>query len=284
MTEQITFTSDEKKYLNELSDRCKNLSIFYRKKSKIFKILSYSISISLILANAGTLVLNILGGNHSDNVIKIPTITILGIDTVVSSLKTYLKITEKIQYYIQMAISYEILIEKIESSIASRRPKFNFSDLTKERFNMLKTEAKNESIMNNEYFPEVQSKNNCLEEEAPMSPECLVEAPRSPECLVEAPRSPKKRMYNERFEENDQSPENDNFLEPVQHKIKYIVSENNGLSSGNPDDIMIDVLNEDKIKEIKEIKNNNVILNGEKTNAYYDILADFHTINNFKFI
>ena len=91
-------------------------------------------------------------------------------------------------------------------------------------------------------------------------------------------------MYNERFEENDQSPENDNFLEPVQHKIKYIVSENNGLSSGNPDDIMIDVLNEDKIKEIKEIKNNNVILNGEKTNAYYDILADFHTINNFKFI
>ena len=148
-TQDVTFTSDEKKYLNELVERCKKLSILFREKSKKLKILSYSISISLILANASTLVLNILGGNHSDDVIQIPTITILGINTVVSGFKSYLKLSEKIQYYIHMAISYETLIEKIESSIAARRPKFNFSDLTKERFNMLNIEKKNEKIINN---------------------------------------------------------------------------------------------------------------------------------------
>lgn len=137
MSKHITFTENERKYLSDLADRCEKFSREHRQKAAILKKVSYGISIPLILTNVATLIVNAWGGDNNSTEIKVTTMAVLGINAISSGLKSYLKVDEKIQHNIQKAISCEKLTEKIEISLASRNPKFNFDQLAEEKINII---------------------------------------------------------------------------------------------------------------------------------------------------
>lgn len=140
MTEIIHFTDNEKKYLKYLSKKCIKSSDEHKKKESLFKKLSYSFNIPLVLSNVATLVVNTINKDNDDLNIKYITISVLGINSLLTSVKSYFKFDEKMEYNKNKATMYNKLYEKIESSLASSRPKFNFDELTEENLNIIEND------------------------------------------------------------------------------------------------------------------------------------------------
>ena len=137
MTELIHFSDNEKKYLKYLSKKCIKSLNEHKKKESLFKKLSYSFTIPLILSNVATLIVNTINKDNDNLNIKYITISVLGINSLLTSVKSYFKFDEKMEYNKNKTTMYNKLYEKIESSLASNRPKFNFNELTEENLNII---------------------------------------------------------------------------------------------------------------------------------------------------
>ena len=133
----ITFTKKEKKYLENLSKECSELSEKYSRKMRQMRIFMDVFSAFMILSNSATLVVNAWGDDINELYVKIPTITILALNATSSGFQRYFKLNEKIEYNMQKSIAYEKLHQKIDFTLATKNPEFDFKDLVDENTTLL---------------------------------------------------------------------------------------------------------------------------------------------------
>ena len=159
----------EKKHLYIVSMSCRKLHDEHIKQYYLLKKISYGITIPILLADSVTFVLATIGKILSEDELRLITGIVLGVSAFGTAVKEFSKLEQKIQYNLNNATNFNKLADKIEGTVVSESPEYNFNDLIEEKINLSSILIEKRSINHPESFQRMLSEYDDLNKEHFMS-------------------------------------------------------------------------------------------------------------------